>query len=178
MGLKLQTVTPRQGWTWLRDGLRLYFRRPLGFTGLFLVSMIGVMLLLTIPFVGGVLGLAMLPMLTLGFMAATRAALRGEPMGPQMFVTPLRPGSPGQTALVRLCVGYGLASVATVLYSGMPVPIGIVLPMPVIAVRSIIMVVVMFVLPLPAAQRRLRRCRTPARCRPGRGRAVQNCANP
>jgi hypothetical protein len=113
MGLRLQNVTPRQGWTWLRDGLRLYFRRPLGFTGLFLVSMIGVMVLLTIPFIGGFVGLAMLPMLTLGFMAATRAALRGEPMGPQMFVMPLRPGAPGQVALVRLCIGYGLASVAT-----------------------------------------------------------------
>lgn len=117
MGLKLQTVAPRQGWTWLRDGLRLYLRRPLGFTGLFMVSLIGVMVLMSIPVVGGVIGLAMLPMMTLGFMAATRATLRNEPMGPLMFVTPLRAGAPGRGALVKLCIGYGLASVGVMLFS-------------------------------------------------------------
>lgn len=117
MGLKLQSVAPRQGWTWLRDGLRLYLRRPLGFTGLFMVSLIGVMVLMSIPVVGGVIGLAMLPMMTLGFMAATRATLRNEPMGPLMFVTPLRAGAPGRGALVKLCIGYGLASVGVMLFS-------------------------------------------------------------
>lgn len=117
MGLKLQTVAPRQGWTWLRDGLRLYLRRPLGFTGLFMVSLIGVMVLMSIPVVGGVIGLAMLPMMTLGFMAATRATLRNEPMGPMMFLTPLRAGAPGRGALIKLCIGYGLASVGVMLFS-------------------------------------------------------------
>lgn len=117
MGLKLQTVAPRQGWTWLRDGLRLYLRRPVGFTGLFLVALIGVMLLMSIPLVGGVVGLAMLPMMTLGFMAATRATLRNEPMSPLMFVTPLRAGSPGRAALLKLCIGYGVVSVVALTLS-------------------------------------------------------------
>ncbi|MFO1220374.1 MAG: BPSS1780 family membrane protein [Burkholderiaceae bacterium] len=117
MGLKLQVVTSRQGWTWLRDGLRLYFRRPLAFTGMLVVSLVGVMLLLSIPFIGGFAGFAVLPLMTLGFMAATRAALRNEPMGPQMFVTPLRTGAPGRAALLQLCIGYGVASVLTLLLS-------------------------------------------------------------
>lgn len=117
MGLRLQHVAPRQGWTWLRDGMRLYLRRPLGFTGLFLVSLIGVMVLMSIPLVGGVVGLSLLPMMTLGFMAATRATLRNEPMGPLMFVTPLRAGAPGRAALIKLCIGYGVASVVVMMLS-------------------------------------------------------------
>lgn len=117
MGLKLQTVAARQGWTWLRDGLRLYLRRPLGFTGLFVVALIGVMLLMSIPVVGGVIGLSMLPMMTLGFMAATRATLRNEPMGPLMFIAPLRAGAPGRGALIKLCIGYGVTSVAVMMLS-------------------------------------------------------------
>jgi hypothetical protein len=76
-----------------------------------------VMLLMSVPLVGGVLGLAMLPMMTLGFMAATRATLRGETMGPMMFLAPLRAGAPGRAALFRLCLGYGLASIAALLLS-------------------------------------------------------------
>lgn len=117
MGLKLHAVAPRQGWTWMRDGLRLYFRRPFGFTGLFLVFLVGAMLLMTVPLVGGVLGMATLPLLTLGFMAATRAALRGERMSPMVFLAPLGRGAPGRNALVRLCIGYGVASVGVLMLS-------------------------------------------------------------
>lgn len=117
MGLKLQQVVARQGWTWMRDGLRLYFRRPLGFTGLFLVFLIAAMLLMTIPLVGGLIGMATLPLLTLGFMAATRAALRGETLSPLLFVSPLRRGAPGRAALIKLCLGYGAASVAVLMLS-------------------------------------------------------------
>jgi hypothetical protein len=116
MGLKLHAVTPRQGWTWMRDGLRLYFRRPIAFTGLFLVFLLGAMLLMTVPVAGGVLGLATLPLLTLGFRIATRAALRDEPMGPMLFVDALRPGSPGRGALLKLCLGYGLVSVGVLMF--------------------------------------------------------------
>lgn len=117
MGLKLQSVAPRQGWTWMRDGLRLYFRRPLAFTGLFLIFLIGAMLLMSIPVVGGVVGLSTLPLMTLGFMAASRAALRNEALGPQVFFAPLKSGAPGRAALIKLCVGYGLASVAVLMLS-------------------------------------------------------------
>lgn len=117
MGLKLHTVTPRQGWTWMRDGLRLYFRRPLGFTGLFLLFMLGAMLLMTVPLVGAVLGMATLPLLTLGFMAATRAALRNESIGPMVFLAPLRGDAPGRNALLRLCLGYGVVSVGVLMFS-------------------------------------------------------------
>lgn len=117
MGLKLHTVAPRQGWTWIRDGLRLYFRRPFGFTGLFLLFLLGAMLLMTVPLVGAVLGMATLPLLTLGFMAATRAALRNESMSPMVFLTPLRRDAPGRNALLRLCLGYGVVSVGVLMLS-------------------------------------------------------------
>ncbi len=101
----------------MRDGLRLYFRRPLAFTGLFMIFLIGAMLLMSIPVVGGVIGLATLPLMTLGFMAASRAALRNESLGPQLFIAPLKAGAPGRGALIKLCVGYGIASVAVLMLS-------------------------------------------------------------
>lgn len=101
----------------MRDGLRLYFRRPFGFTGLFLLFLIGAMLLMAVPLVGGVLGMATLPLLTLGFMAATRAALRNESISPMVFLAPLRRDAPGRNALLKLCLGYGVASVGVLMIS-------------------------------------------------------------
>jgi hypothetical protein len=114
MGLRLHTVTPYQGWCWMRDGLRLFFRRPLVFTGLFALFLLGVMLLMTLPFVGGVLGMAMLPLLTLGFMIAARSALREGPVGPGQFFEGLRGDPARRKAMLSLCLGYALATVLVI----------------------------------------------------------------
>lgn len=114
MGLRLNTVAPRQGWAWARDGMRLYLRRPLGFTGLFALSLLAILILMSVPFVGGLLGMATLPLLTLGFMIASRSALRGGPMHPGMFFDGLRAGAPRRTALLKLCLAYALASIAVI----------------------------------------------------------------
>lgn len=114
MGLKLHTVAPRQGWAWARDGLRLFVRRPMIFTGLFAMALLGVLILMTVPVIGGVLGMAFLPLLTMGFMLASRSALRGEAFGPGVFFEGLRGPATQRKAMLTLCLGYALASIAVI----------------------------------------------------------------
>lgn len=114
MGLKLHTVPARQGWAWTRDGLRLFVRRPMVFTGLFAMALLGVLILMTVPVIGGVLGMAFLPLLTLGFMIASRQALRGEAFGPGVYLDGLRGPAPQRKAMLALCLGYALASIAVI----------------------------------------------------------------
>ena len=61
----MKLVPARQGMRWLRDGLRIFFRRPLAFCVLFLIYLL----------VGPMLMLAVSPLATLGFMIATTTPL-------------------------------------------------------------------------------------------------------
>jgi len=60
MGLKLQAVAPRQGWTWVRDGVRLYLRRPVAFTAMLVLFLLASGLWSVLPVVG-LAALASLP---------------------------------------------------------------------------------------------------------------------
>lgn len=112
MGLRLHPVAPRQGWRWARQGFALYWRRPLAFTGLLMFFLFGVLLLTAVvPLLGWPLGLALLPMLSLGFMIATRSALAGGPVNAMQLFEGLRHADARQRrAQWLLCAAYGLAS--------------------------------------------------------------------
>lgn len=107
--LRLKSASAGQGLAWVRNAFRLYRRRPIGFTGMlsaFLLVSLAVSVLL--PIVGGVLAVMALPLLTLGFMVATQAALRNAPVHLGQFVEPLRLAPPPRRrALLLLCAIYG-----------------------------------------------------------------------
>jgi hypothetical protein len=66
----------------------------------------------------GVLALAALPLLSLGFMVASRSVLRGGPAHPGHFVEPLV-GSPARRrSLLVLCGLYGLGALGVVMITG------------------------------------------------------------
>lgn len=117
MGLRLQSVAPRQGWLWFRDGLRLFFRRPLAFSLILLGFLLGCLVLMSLPVVG-VVALAAWPLLSLGLMIASRAALRGEAVHLGQLIEPLRSRSPGRRTLLALCGLYGVAALLIVLVTG------------------------------------------------------------
>ena len=106
MGLRLQAVAARQGWTWARDGMRLYLRRPLAFTGLFAIYLLATYIIALLPLVSVVV-LAGPPLLSLGFMIAARSVLRGGALHPRQFVEPLVGPAPRRRALLLLCALYG-----------------------------------------------------------------------
>ncbi|WP_088282284.1 BPSS1780 family membrane protein [Ideonella sp. A 288] len=119
MGLRLHDVAPRQGAQWIRQALALWWKRPLAFVGLFMFFLFSVLLLMVVPFIGPLLGLALLPMLTLGFMIATRSALQGGPVHALQIVEGLRvPDRPRRNAQIMLCVVYALSSIGVIELAG------------------------------------------------------------
>ena len=112
MGLRLHPVAPRQGWRWVRQGFALFWRRPLAFSGLFMFFLFNALLLAAlVPYLGGPLGMALLPMLSLGFMIAARSTLAGGPVHVlQLFEGLRHPDRAQRRAQWLLCAAYGLGS--------------------------------------------------------------------
>lgn len=90
--MKLVIVPAREGATWVKLGLRTFFRQPLAFTGLFLIFVAFVSLLSAIPWIGNVLGLALMPAVTLGFFVASRQASQGRFPMPTVLLSAFRSG--------------------------------------------------------------------------------------
>jgi hypothetical protein len=111
MSISLQQVPAAEGVRWTRQAFRLFMRRPLPFTGMFAAFLVSVLLVTLVPVVGSVLMLMSLPLLTLGFMIATRSAQDDGPVHPGQFIEPLRQGGPRRTALLTFCALYALATV-------------------------------------------------------------------
>ena len=97
--MRLKLVPPRQGALWVRDGLRVFFRKPLAFCVLFLIYLL----------VGPMLMLAVAPLATLGFMIATRQALAGRFPFATVFIEPLREPGAKSWAQIRLGIAYAVA---------------------------------------------------------------------
>ena len=116
MGLRLHPVAPRQGLIWIRQGFALWWRRPLAFVGLFTFFLFSVLLLMVlVPVLGGPLGMALLPMLSLGFMVAARSAASGGPVHALQLIEGLRhPDRVQRRAQWLLCGAYALGSMAVI----------------------------------------------------------------
>lgn len=111
MPLSLKPVPAARGAVWVRDAFRLFARRPFGFTGLFLVFLFAALAVMFVPLLGGVLQMALLPLLSLGFMVAARSALGGGPVQPGQFVEPLAADPARRRSLLVLCAAYGAGAV-------------------------------------------------------------------
>ncbi len=116
MALRLHPVTPRQGWAWVRKGFALWWRRPLAFVGLFTFFLFSVLLLmLLVPVLGGALGMALLPMLSLGFMIASRSAAQGGGVHALQLIAGLRhPDRAQRRAQWLLCGAYALGTMGVI----------------------------------------------------------------
>jgi hypothetical protein len=112
MTLRIADVPPRRGLSWVSQSFVQFLRRPLAFTLLFLVFLVAAMVLLAVPYLGALLVLASLPLLTLGFMIATRAAQQDGSVHVGQMVEPLLRGAdPARRAtLVKLCLAYAAAT--------------------------------------------------------------------
>jgi hypothetical protein len=116
MALQLKTPHPARGAQWVREGFRLFGRRPLAFTGMFAVFLFAALMTVFVPYVGGTLQMMLLPLLSLGFMVASVSALRGGPVQPGQYVEPLASDPARRRSLLVLCAAYGIAAVALLLF--------------------------------------------------------------
>lgn len=111
MALSLLSPPASRGPQWVRLGLAEAARQPLSYAGLFAVFMLVMTLLMVIPVIGGVLMLAAVPLLSLGFLMATAAAQRGVRVHAGVFLAPWR-GTPAvqRQRLLVLCMLYAMAT--------------------------------------------------------------------
>ena len=91
--MKLQLVPARTGFTWVRLGVKTFFRQPLAMAGLFFMFLAAVSLLSVVPLIGSAVSLALVPAATLGLMAATREATEGRFPMPVTLITAFRSGA-------------------------------------------------------------------------------------
>ncbi len=115
MALVLKQVEPSRGPRWIADAFRLYIRRPLAFTALFVTFLLAALLVSLVPLLGPLVQMMSLPLLSLGFMVAGQSALLDGPVHPRQFIEPLRTDATRRRALLTLCVLYGLVAVAILL---------------------------------------------------------------
>ena len=100
-----------EGVQWTRDAFRLFLRRPLPFTGMFVAFLLVALLATLVPVAGGVVMVMALPLLSLGFMLGSRAAQNDLPVHPGQFIEPLRSEPSRRKNLLTLCAVYALGTV-------------------------------------------------------------------
>jgi hypothetical protein len=110
MALRLKRVPARQGTLWVARGFRAFVQRPLGFSAMLAAFLFASLVLVVVPVLGGLLTVMALPLLTLGFMIGTQAALKGDVVHPGMLLQPLRGARPSRPRLLLLCALYGVAT--------------------------------------------------------------------
>ena len=110
--MKLRQAAPRQGALWVRNGFRIFFRKPVAFAVLFASFLFGGLVFMLVPYVGGALLLVALPLATLGFMLGTQVALKGNSPTAAVFWQPLRVDKARRLALFKLGVVYAASTIA------------------------------------------------------------------
>lgn len=115
MTLQLKTVPASRGPRWIVDAFRLFARKPLLFTMMFAVFLFAALVVSLVPLLGGLVQMAALPLLSLGFMIASESALTGGPVHPAQFIEPLRGDPVRRRSLLLLCAIYGVSALAILL---------------------------------------------------------------
>lgn len=120
--MKLLVVPARTGITWVKLGIRTFFRQPLALSGLFFLFITMMSLSSLIPFLGGAIALALLPAATLGLMAAAREAETGKFPMPTVLLSAFRAGRERLRAMLVLgalyAVGFLLVMGISALFDG------------------------------------------------------------
>ncbi len=107
--MKLNIVPAKQGLTWVRQGIRTFWRQPLAFTGLFFLFMASVSVLSMVPLIGAALALLALPAATLGLMVATEQAATGKFPMPTVLMVAFRAGQQRMKAMLTLGALYAVS---------------------------------------------------------------------
>ncbi len=119
MSLLLKNVPPSRGLHWTREAFRLFGRHPLAFSLMLLSFLFAALLVSIVPLLGGLVMLAALPLLSLGFMIASASALRSGPIHPGQFIQPMKGAAVRRKHMLVLCVAYGAATLLVMLLSDM-----------------------------------------------------------
>ena len=90
--MKLNSVPPKEGYTWIRQGIWLFKHNPLGFLMLVFMYVFSAQLAVIIPVIGVFAVLLLTPTLSVGFMTACRQAIQKERIRPMVYLIALQSG--------------------------------------------------------------------------------------
>ncbi|QWD73939.1 hypothetical protein FD961_07630 [Polynucleobacter sp. TSB-Sco08W16] len=90
--MKLNSVPPKEGYTWIKQGIWLFKQNPLGFLMLVFMYVFVAQLAVIIPVVGVFAVLLLTPTLSVGFMTACRQAIQKERIRPMVYLVALQSG--------------------------------------------------------------------------------------
>ncbi len=94
--MKLNAVAPKEGYTWIRQGIWLFKQSPIGFLMLIFMYVFFAQLAVLVPVIGVFAVLVLTPTLSVGFMTACRQAIQKERIRPMVYLVALQ-----STMLVR-----------------------------------------------------------------------------
>ncbi|MFG6449076.1 BPSS1780 family membrane protein [Roseateles sp. BYS180W] len=117
MNLHLQNVPPRNGYLWVRHGLKVLQRKPMALTSMFGLFLLCSLLLMLLPALGPLLVLAALPLVSLGFMLATHMVLQAQTPTMAVFAQPLQLTPQRRRSQLILGAAYAAATVLVMMLS-------------------------------------------------------------
>lgn len=104
--MKLNYVAPKEGYTWIRQGIWLFKQNPLGFLMLVFMYVFAAQLAVIIPVIGVFAVLLLTPTLSVGFMTACRQAILKERIKPSVYLVALQSSSEVRKRILQLGLVY------------------------------------------------------------------------
>ena len=104
--MRLNTVAPKEGYTWIQQGIWLFKQNPLGFLMLVFMYVFAAQLAVIIPVVGVFAVLLLTPTLSVGFMTACRQAIQKERIRPLVYLVALQSGDLIRKRMLQLGLIY------------------------------------------------------------------------
>ncbi|WP_353432041.1 BPSS1780 family membrane protein [Polynucleobacter sp. MWH-UH23A] len=104
--MKLNSVAPKEGYTWIRQGIWLFKQNPLGFLMLVFMYVFVAQLAVIIPVIGVFAVLLLTPTLSVGFMTACRQAIQKERIRPSVYLIALQSGQFIRNRILQLGLVY------------------------------------------------------------------------
>jgi hypothetical protein len=99
--MQINILPARAGITWLREGMRLFGRQPIGLPAMVVLYLMMLIVPALLPIVGIAISGVLAPFASVGLLGACRDVADGRMPTPLAFAQPFRP-APARTLLLRL----------------------------------------------------------------------------
>ena len=106
--MKLHIVPAKTGFTWVKLGVQAFRRQPMALAALFFLSFVAMQLLASVPVLGSIASLVLLPSVTLAMMVATGESIQGQRPTPALLLVTFRKGRQHLRHMLLLGVLYAL----------------------------------------------------------------------
>ena len=127
--MKLNSVAPKEGYTWIRQGIWLFKQNPLGFLMLVFMYVFVAQLAVLVPVIGVFAVLLLTPTLSVGFMTACRQAIQKERIRPSVYVIALQSSSLIRKRILQLGLVYAALILALSFILSMLVDFELLIPL-------------------------------------------------